>query len=100
MALAGLFIHNRTIPAELLSLTIVTLLGRDEFDPAVPVPMVVQVYERSYPLTGLHCGSKGLERIISRYIAVLNSASEFGLSFETRGLEKDLRVQRQTALSR
>ena len=59
-----LFIHNRTIPAELLSLTIVTLLGRDEFDPAVPVPMVVQVYERSYPLTGPHCGGKGLERII------------------------------------
>ena len=53
MALAGLFIHDRTVPTDLRSLTIVTLLGSHEFDPAVPVPMVVPVDECSNPLTGL-----------------------------------------------
>ena len=47
MALAGLFIHDRTVPADLRSLTIVTLLRRHEFDPAVPVPMVVNAATHS-----------------------------------------------------
>ena len=49
MALAGLFIHDRTVPVDLHSLTIVTLVGRYEFDPAMPVPMVVPVDERLQP---------------------------------------------------
>ena len=64
MALAGLFIHDRTVPADLRSLAIVTLLRRHEFDPAVPVPMVVPVDERSDPLTGLPFGDKGFAGVI------------------------------------
>ena len=64
MALAGLFIHDRTVPADLRSLTIVTLLGSHEFDPAVPVPMVVPVDECRDPLTGLLFGGKGLAGVI------------------------------------
>ena len=64
MALAGLFIHDRTVPADLRSLTIVTMLRRHEFDPAVPVPMVVPVDERSDPFTGLPFGGKGLAGVI------------------------------------
>ena len=64
MALAGLFIHDRTVPAYLRSLTIVTLLRHHEFDPAVPVPMVVPVDERSAPFTGLPFGEKGFAGVI------------------------------------
>ena len=64
MALAGLFIHDRTVPADLRSLTIVTLLGRHELDAAVPVPVVVPVDERSDLLTGLLFGGKGLAGVI------------------------------------
>ena len=64
MALAGLFIHDRTVPADLLSLTIETLLGRHELDPAVTVPMVVPVDKCSNPLTGLLFGGKGLAGVI------------------------------------
>lgn len=64
MALASLFVHDRTVPADLRSLTIVTLLGRHEFDPAVPVPMVVPVDERGDPLTGLLFGGKRLTGVI------------------------------------
>jgi hypothetical protein len=46
--------------ADLHSLATVTLLGRHEFDPAVPVPMVVPVDECSDPLTGLLFAGKGL----------------------------------------
>ena len=64
MALAGLFIHDRTVPADLFCLTIMTLLRRHEFDPAVPVPMVVPVDERSDPFTGLPFGDKGFAEVI------------------------------------
>ena len=64
MALAGLFIHNRTVLADLLRLTIVMLLGHQEFDPAVPVPMVVPVDERSDSFTGLSFGHKGFAGVI------------------------------------
>ena len=60
MALAGLFVHDRALPADLRSLTIVTLLGRHEFDPAVAVLVVVPVDEHGDPLTGLLFRSKGL----------------------------------------
>ena len=60
MELAGLFIHNRTVPADLRSLTIVTLLGRHELDPAVTVPVVVPAHELSDLLTGLLFGGKWL----------------------------------------
>ena len=84
MALAGLFIHDRTVPADLRSPTIVTLLRRHEFDPAVPVPMVVPVDERSAPFTGLPFGDKGFAGVIRPILSaprdfvytVLNSDSE------------------------
>ena len=50
--------------ADLHSLTIVTLMGRHEFDPAVTMPVVVPVDERGDPLTGLPFRGKGLAGII------------------------------------
>ena len=50
--------------ADLHSLANVTLLGRHEFDPAVQVPMVLPVDERSDPLTGLPLGDKGFAGVI------------------------------------
>ena len=65
MALAGLFIHDRTVPADLRSLTIVTLLGRHEFDAAVAVPVVVPIDERGQPPTSRLIGGKWLAGVIS-----------------------------------
>ena len=64
MALAGLFIHDRTVPADLRSLTMVTLLGRHEFDAAVAVLVVVPIDERGHPLTSLLFGGKWLAGVI------------------------------------
>ena len=64
MALAGLFIHDRTVPADLFCLTIMTLLGRHEFDAAMAMPMVVPVEKRGHPLTGMGFGGKGLAGVI------------------------------------
>jgi hypothetical protein len=43
MALAGLFIDESSVAADLYGLTAVTLLGRHEFDAAVAVPLVVPI---------------------------------------------------------
>ena len=45
MALAGLFIDESSVAADLYGLTAVTLLGRHEFDAAVAVLVVVPVNE-------------------------------------------------------
>ncbi len=60
MALAGLFIDESTVAADLYGLTAVTLLGRHEFDAAVVVLVVVPVNELGDPLTGLVSGGKWL----------------------------------------
>ena len=60
MALAGSFVDDSAVTADLHGLAIVTLLRRHEFDPAVSVPMVVPVDKCSYPFTGLSFGGKGL----------------------------------------
>ena len=67
-------------------MTVMALLGRHEFDPAVPgpVPMVVPVDERSDPFTGLLFGEKGFAGVIRPILSaprdfvytVLNSDSE------------------------
>ena len=60
MALAGLFIDESSVAADLYGLTAVTLLGRHEFDAAVAVLVVVPVNELGDPLTGLVSGGKWL----------------------------------------
>ncbi len=69
-----------------------------EFDATVTVPMVVPVDEIGDAQTGLLFGGKWLARVIRPILTtprdfvytVLNSDSEYGLSFETRGRENDL----------
>jgi len=56
----GSFVDDSAVAAYLHGLAIVTLLGRHEFDPAVPVPVVVAAHELTDPLTGLLVGCKGL----------------------------------------
>ena len=64
MALAGLFVDDSAVEADLHGLAIVTLLGRHEFDPAVAVPVVVPVDELDDPLTGLVFRGKWLAGVI------------------------------------
>jgi hypothetical protein len=57
MPLACLFVDDSTVAADLHSLTVVALMGRDELDAAVPVSVVVPVHERRHPLACLlHAG--------------------------------------------
>ena len=86
--------------ADLNRITVVTLNRRHELDPAVAVLVVVPIDERGHPLTSLLFGGKWLAGVIRPILTaprdfvytVLNSDSEYGLSFDTRGLEKDLRT--------
>ena len=48
--MACLFVADITVAADLHSLTVVALKGRDELDAAVPVSVVVPVHERRHPL--------------------------------------------------
>jgi hypothetical protein len=94
----SLFVHDSAVAADLHGLTAVTLLRRYELNAAVAVPMVVPIDERGAPLTGLLFGCKWLAGVIRPILpaprdfvyTVLNRDSEYGLSFETLGLEKDL----------
>ena len=51
--LAALFVDHGAVPTNTQGLTTVTLVGRQELDAAVPVLVVVPVYEPGHPLTGL-----------------------------------------------
>ena len=64
MALAGLFIDESSVAADLYGLTAVTLLGRHEFDAAGAVLVVVPLDERCQPLTGLVLAGERLTRVV------------------------------------
>jgi len=85
MALASRFIHDRTLPTDLRSLAIVTMLCCHEFNAAVAVLVVLPIDECVYPLTSLLFGGKGLAGQPGRYFTFLNCDSEYGLSLETQG---------------
>jgi hypothetical protein len=55
MALAGLFVDDSSVVADLYGLTVVVLLGRNEFDAALVVLVVVPVDELGDPLTDRPC---------------------------------------------
>ncbi len=73
MALASLFIHDRTVSTDLRSLAIVALLGCHVLDPAVAVPVVVPVDELGDPLTGLFFGAKWLAGVIRPILHRMNA---------------------------
>ncbi len=64
MLLTGLLVDDSTLPADLHGLAAVSLVGRDEFDPAVAVPMVVPVDERDHPQAGFLRAVKGPTRVV------------------------------------
>lgn len=64
MALAGSFVDDSAVTADLHGLAIVTLLGRHEFDAAVAVLVVVPVDKLGNPLTRLFFGGKWLAGVI------------------------------------
>ena len=64
MALAGSFVDDSAVTADLHGLAIVTLLGRHEFDAAVAVLVVVPVDELGDPLTRLFFGGKWFAGVI------------------------------------
>ena len=68
MALAGLFVDDSAVEADLHGLAIVTLLRRHELDPAVAVLVVVPVDELGDPLTGLVLAGKWLAWVIGQII--------------------------------
>jgi hypothetical protein len=98
MALTRFFVDDSPVLADLHCLTAVTLIGCDELDAAVPVPVVVPADKRRHPLTGLVLAGEWLTRVIRSVLTaprdfvytVLNRDSEYGLSLLTRGLENDL----------
>ncbi len=51
MLLAGLFVDDTPVPADLHGLAAVALVGSDELDAAVAVPAVVPVHKRRHPQT-------------------------------------------------
>ena len=64
MVLACLFVDDSPLAADFNRITVVTLDGRHEFDPAVAVLVVVPVDERGHPLTGLVFRGKWLAGVI------------------------------------
>ena len=64
MALAGLFIDDSAVVADLNRITVVTLNRRHELDPAVAVLVVVPIDELGDPLAGLVFGGKWLAGVI------------------------------------
>jgi hypothetical protein len=50
MPLSGLFVDDTPVPADLHGLAAVALLGCDELDAAVAMPVIVPVDERGHPV--------------------------------------------------
>ena len=86
MVLKGLFIHDRTVLADLRYLTLLTSLGFHELDVSLPVAVLTD--ECSDSLPGLLFGGKALQKHLVPYSTDLNSDSEYGLSFDTLGRER------------
>ena len=53
MGLAGLLVDMGSLPADCCGGTAMALMGRDEFDGAVAVPVVVPIHKSRHPLAGL-----------------------------------------------
>jgi hypothetical protein len=64
MTLAGLFVDNSAVAAHLDGLTALTLIGCDELDATLAVPMAVPIRKRRDPLTGLVLAGKWLSRVV------------------------------------
>jgi hypothetical protein len=64
MSLTRLLVDDSSMPADLHRLTAVSLVGCDDLDAAVPVPVVVPVDEQRQPLISLLFGGKWLARLI------------------------------------
>ena len=64
MALAGSFVDDTAVTADLHGLAIVTLLWRHELDAAVAVLVVVPVNELCHPLTGLIFGGERFAGVV------------------------------------
>ena len=96
--LACLFVDDSPVTTDIHGLATVSLHRSHELDAAVAVLVVVPVDERGHPLTGLVFGVKWFAGVIRPILTaprdfvytVLNRDSEYGLSLDTRGFEKDL----------
>ncbi len=64
MSLTRLLVDDSMVPADLHGLTAVALLGRDELDASVAVPVVVPVDERRHPQALLLSTGKGSSRVV------------------------------------
>ena len=64
MRLAGLLLELGAPPADCVGSLAVTLVGRDELDAAVAVPVVVLVHKSRHPLARLHIAGERPGRVI------------------------------------
>ncbi len=60
----GLFVDDRTVPADLHCLATVTLVVRDEFHAAVAVPVDVPIHERRNTMASLVFSGKWPSRVV------------------------------------
>ena len=64
MGLTGFLVDIRALLADRRGGTAVALIGRDELDAAVPVPVVVPVHNRGHPLARLVLAGERSARVI------------------------------------
>jgi len=87
---AGSLVDHRSLLANSRGGSTLAMVGRHEFDRAVPVPVVVPILKCTRPFTGLALAGKGPGRVIRPVLTVRSRDSEYGLSLETLGRDKDL----------
>ena len=73
---AGFLVDISSLLADCIGGTAMTLMGRHEFDGAVPVSVVVPVHKCSYPFASLVLACKGRAGESGRDLRVRNRDSE------------------------
>ena len=87
---AGCLVDISSLLANCCGGSAVTLMGRHEFDGAVPVSVVVPVHKHRQPFTGLVLGGKGPAEVVGPGLDRSEQGFRVRVSLETLGLEKDL----------
>jgi len=90
IGLAGGLIDLNSLLANDLGCSTVSMMGRHEFDVAVAVPLVVPIHKCSYPFACFVLAGKVPAGVVVAVFDRRKRDSEYGLSLDPLGLEKDL----------
>ena len=88
--MAWLLVDDSPVTADLHGISTEALVGWHELDSALAVPVVVPVHKRRHPLASSQRAGEGPIRVVRLLFGLPEQCFRVRVTFDTRGLEKDL----------